>query len=184
MSFEVENKYPAPNLAQIRARLVELGAQFSPPIEQVDRYYAHPARDFAQTDEALRLRRIGDENRITYKGPKIDKATKTRKELELPLSAGAEGLAQWSDMLESLGFRAVAEVRKTRTPGHFTWQGHEIEAALDQVDRAGTFVEIETCAEQDELPAAQAAIASLALALGLPSPERRSYLEMVLANSA
>jgi adenylate cyclase, class 2 len=180
MAFEVENKYCALDLNAIRGRLTALGAQFGDPFEQVDRYYAHPARDFAATDEALRLRRVADENRITYKGPKIDRATKTRRELELPLASGAAGFAQWSEMLEALGFRPVAEVQKTRTTGHFLWHERAIEAALDQVLGAGDFVEIETSAEAEDLPAAQQAITALAEALGLASPERRSYLEMVL----
>jgi adenylate cyclase, class 2 len=180
MAFEVENKYRAADLGQIRERLAALGAQFGQPFEQVDRYYAHPSRDFAATDEALRLRRVGEENRITYKGPKLDRATKTRRELELPLAAGAAGFAQWGEMLEALSFRPVAEVKKTRTTGHFSWEGRDIEAALDQVEGAGSFVEIETSAEAADLPAAQQAISSLAAALGLYAPERRSYLEMVL----
>ena len=35
--FEVENKYPVADLAGIRQRLVALGAEFSAPIEQIDR---------------------------------------------------------------------------------------------------------------------------------------------------
>ena len=44
-----------------------------------------PCRDFAQTDEALRIRTVGDTSFVTYKGPKLDATTKTRRELELPL---------------------------------------------------------------------------------------------------
>ena len=59
-----------------------LAARFHDPAEQVDRYFAHPCRDFARTDEALRLRRDGDDVAITWKGPRIDAATKTRRESE------------------------------------------------------------------------------------------------------
>ena len=70
--------------------MIELGATIEPPVVQVDQYFAHPARDFAQTDEALRLRRVGKQNFITYKGSKIDATTKTRREIELPLAPGEE----------------------------------------------------------------------------------------------
>ena len=52
------------------------------PAEQVDTYFSHPARDFAATDEALRIRSIDQENFVTYKGPKLDATTKTRREID------------------------------------------------------------------------------------------------------
>ena len=70
---------------------------------EVDRYFNHPARDFAETDEALRIRRIGPVNRITYKGPRVDTVTKTRQELELPLVEGEKSAADWITLLEKLG---------------------------------------------------------------------------------
>jgi adenylate cyclase class IV len=53
MLYEVENKFPVPDLAAVEQRLSAFGAQFGEAIEQVDHYFAHPVRDFAQTDEAL-----------------------------------------------------------------------------------------------------------------------------------
>ena len=69
MKLEVEQKYRIENPAALRARLVALGAEFAPAVRQVDAYFNHPARDFAQTDEAFRIRSIGGENYLTYKGP-------------------------------------------------------------------------------------------------------------------
>src|SRR5689334_8755809 len=103
MHYEVEQKFPLPNTANTEAKLAELGAQFEPPIEQIDHYFRHPSRDFATTDEALRLRQVGPENFITYKGPKIDPATKTRRELELPLTDGPKTFAQFTELLGALG---------------------------------------------------------------------------------
>src|ERR1700688_1176895 len=103
MHFEVEQKFrirePAAWLANLKAR-----HGLGEPEVQVDRYYAHPARDFAQTDEALRIRRIGQANYVTYKGPKLDTTTKTRRELELPLAPGDAGAAGFAELLEALGF--------------------------------------------------------------------------------
>ena len=39
------------------SRLEELGGEYQAELRQVDSYFAHPARDFAVTDEALRIRR-------------------------------------------------------------------------------------------------------------------------------
>ena len=122
MQYEVENKFPVTDLSRLTEQLEALGAQFDEVIDQVDMYFAHPVRDFAVTDEALRIRRIGDTNLITYKGPKIDQATKTRRELELPLAAGAERVEQYAELLVALGFRTVAEVRKRRRTGQLDWQ--------------------------------------------------------------
>src|SRR4029453_19590505 len=79
--WEVELKFPLSDPAEVWARVAGLGVKFGPAVEQVDQYFNHPAREFAVTDEALRLRQVGVENCVTYKGPKIDKSTKTRQEI-------------------------------------------------------------------------------------------------------
>ncbi len=181
MTYEVEQKFPLRDAADVESRLAALGGFFSDPFEQVDRYFAHPARDFAQTDEALRIRRTGDENRITYKGPKLDATTKTRHELELPLAPGAQAAEDFSTLLLALGFRRVAEVKKRRRSMMLSWQGIEVQVVLDEVERVGRFVELEIAADASRVDAAKACLASLAQTLGLASSERRSYLELLLA---
>ncbi len=180
MKYEVEMKFPAADLAVLEGRLSGLGAAISAPQPEVDVYFAHPARNFAQTDEALRLRRKGGSFFITYKGPKIDAATKTRREIELPLAADETGFQAWFGLLEALGFAAVGEVRKSRRKAKIDWQGRTVEASLDEVERLGTFVELELIAEADGLDAARVCIASLAERLGLAGSERRSYLELLM----
>ena len=88
MPYEVELKFPVADPQSLANKLTAMGATILPAQEEVDLYFAHPSRDFVQTDEALRLRRKGDANCITYKGPKIDATTKTRREIELPLTSG------------------------------------------------------------------------------------------------
>jgi adenylate cyclase class 2 len=185
MQLEVEQKYPVTDHAQLRTQLSALGCLFHAPLEQADLYFAHPARNFKDTDEALRLRRGvaeggSDDVRITYKGPKLDSTTKTRREIELPIS-GAHGYEQYRELLEVLGFRAVMEVRKTRTPGTIEWDGAEIEVALDDVAGLGTFIELEILSSAEELNAAKQRLASLAARMGLSQSERRGYLDLLLA---
>jgi adenylate cyclase class 2 len=181
MQYEVENKFAAVQLARVVEQLEGLGAEFRDVIEQVDIYFAHPVRNFAETDEALRIRCIGETNLVTYKGPKIDKATKTRREIELPLATGTERVEDYSELLVALGFRKVAEVSKRRRGGRVQWNQWSVELALDEVAELGQYVELEIVVEQEQLPAAQSALLELAAHLSLPQPERRSYLEMVLA---
>ena len=180
MQYEVENKFPVATLEEVVQQLTELGAVFRDVIEQADVYFAHPVRNFAETDEALRIRQVGETNLVTYKGPRIDKATKTRREIELPLAPGSKHVADYTTLFEELGFRTVAVVSKQRRGGHLTWNQWSVELALDEVDGLGQFVELEIVVEQDRLPAAQQAVLELAAHLGLPEPERRSYLEMIL----
>ncbi len=181
MYLEVEQKFRVSDWTDLERRLVGLGAVIEEPVAQRDLYFAHPSRDFAQTDEALRIRRVGERNFVTYKGPKLDSTTKTRRELELPLASGDEAAARFAELLAALGFRLVREVRKQRRRAIVRWQGREIEAALDEVDGVGRFAELELQADEAEADTARALLASLAAELHLDRPERRSYLELLLA---
>jgi adenylate cyclase class 2 len=188
--YEVELKFRVEDPAALDRKLIALAARFRDPVTQVDRYFAHPSRDFVRTDEALRLRQTGDDVAITWKGPRIDTATKTRRELELdlaPLSpaagrppGGAATIERWTELLEALGFRRVREVVKRRRPARVPWQGAEVDVAVDELAGLGTFLELEILARQGELPQARGCLESLARELGCTDPERRSYLELVL----
>jgi adenylate cyclase class 2 len=181
MKIEVEHKYRVADAEALNAKLAALNASVDQPQLQVDAYFAHPARDFAQTDEALRIRRVGQQNYVTYKGPKLDAATKTRREIELPLPPGDFGAAAFAELLTSLGFRPVREVRKLRRRVEIAWEGHHVDAAMDEVEGLGSFIELELAVDESDVPAAKACLASLAQRLELRDGERRSYLELLLA---
>lgn len=180
-AFEVELKFRVPDFMALQAELLQRGARSTGSKLQIDRYFNHPSRDFAQTDEALRLRLDGDRPRITYKGPKIDKETKTRKEIELPIGETLDDHDQMSEMLTLLGFREVATVRKKRETFELAAHGLPIEVALDKVDEVGSFVEIEGAADEDSIDQVRQIIQGLASDFGLNAPERRSYLELLLS---
>jgi adenylate cyclase class 2 len=181
MHFEVEQKFPVADLTAVRQQLTELGAACGEPVLEVECYFAHPARDFGQTDEALRIRRAGSANFITYKGPKLDASTKTRRELELPLADEEEAARQFAELLVTLGFRPLPEVRKRRRRAKVRWQAESVEVTLDDVEGVGLFVELELMVAEEAVEGAKACLASLAARLGLSGSERRSYLELLLA---
>jgi adenylate cyclase, class 2 len=180
MRYEVEMKFPVADMAVLESRLVELGAAIAAAQTEVDVYFAHPAHDFTRTDEALRIRRKGPANFLTYKGPKIDATTKTRREIDLPLPPDEESARAWTGLLEALQFTVAGEVRKSRRKAHVVWQGRGVEVSLDDVFGLGQFAELELIAEADGVEAARACVASLAEALKLTGGERRSYLELLL----
>jgi adenylate cyclase class 2 len=185
MGFEVEVKYRTDDHAGLLARLRALGAEAEAEVTQEDAYLGHPARDFGQTNEALRIRRIGESNRVTYKGPRRGGPTKTREEIELGFDAGGPAFEQLLRMFTNLGFRPVAVVRKSRTPFHLEYRGRRVEVALDVAEGLGNFAEVEAlAASEDDLAAAQAAVLELSRELGLSEVEPRSYLRMHLERGA
>jgi adenylate cyclase class 2 len=185
MSFEVEQKFRADGHDEVARRLREMGAREGSRVEQEDLYLAHPARDFAATDEALRLRRVGEANAVTYKGPKRAGPTKTREEVEVPFVPGPSGFAGMRRVFEALGFRPVAAIRKVRTPYRLEAGGRPVEVVLDEAEGLGRFVEVETIASGEaDLAAAQGAVLELAGRLGLSEVEPRSYLRMSLEREA
>jgi adenylate cyclase class 2 len=117
---------------------------------------------------------------LTYKGPKLDKETKTRKEIEVPLADGEAAAKQCLEMLRSLGYRPTATVHKRRTVYHTEYAGFDLEICFDEVSDVGLFVELEIVAPDDQLEAARSAVKDLASQLGLGGSERRSYLELWL----
>lgn len=178
--YEVEIKSPIADVTAFTSLLEEIGAEPVGIREELDIYFSHPARDFAKTDEALRVRKIGHEASLTYKGPKIDAQSKTRREIELAL-AGQQPEQTATALLEALGFRPVMEVRKERRLFRLTWEGYPVLLSIDIVQGLGTYTELEAHVAEAEVARARDALLRLAAALRLTSTERRSYLELLLA---
>ncbi|MDG5759509.1 class IV adenylate cyclase [Natronococcus sp. A-GB1] len=177
--YEVEVKVPA-DLEAVRARLDGLEATATGAVVQADTYYDAPHRSFPETDEALRIRteRLEDdpdETRLTYKGPLVDDASKSREEVETAVGDGEKVDA----VLTKLGFEPAATVRKERE--RFELEGYTI--TLDSVDDVGEYVEVETeVDDESELENAREGAFDVLERLGLDSDDqlRTSYLELLL----
>lgn len=186
--WEVEQKFHLHDSPSLQAVLEELQFSQTGLEHHRDTYWQHPSRDFRQSDEAFRIRRVNDQACVTYKGPRRrgagGAAVKTREEIELDIGAGQ--FDEWSQMLTRLGFAAQPTVVKSRSiyqSSHVVWS--DIVVAVDTVQRLGDFVEIELLVRAEEqLSEAQARIAQLAGQLGLVHHQPHSYLTQLLALDA
>jgi adenylate cyclase class 2 len=178
--LEIEMKFPVPDLAELEARLTPLGARQTDARQEIDHYLNAPDRDFAVTDEALRVRRVGAGNFVTYKGPKVDVQTKTRTEIEVPLAEGPDVADAIIRLLHCLGYRSVATVSKQRRTYQLTRLRFAVAICLDDVVGLGTYAELEIIGPEERLDEARVVLLQLAAELGLAHSERRSYLELLL----
>ena len=181
--LEVEVKYRLPNPAAVEARLRAGQAKQVADHTEADHYMNAPDRDFARTDEALRLRRIGEQNFVTYKGPRHDSTSKTRTEIEVPCPPGDAAAESFLKLFRALGYRPTAVVRKRRRIYEWSRDGFTVHACLDDVDGVGRFVELEIVADDAQYEAAKATVLQVAAELDLGPTERRSYLEQSLGRA-
>ncbi len=181
--LEIEMKCPVADFSLVEQCLARWGIASGDSHQEADHYFNAPDRDFASTDEALRLRRIGPHNLVTYKGPRQATTAKTRVEVEVPLEDGEAAAQDCGRLLQLLGYRPVAIVRKQRICYHLERAGFGLEIALDQVEDLGCFVEVEIRAPEENRDAAQKVLLQVLAELNLTVTERRSYLELLLARA-
>ncbi len=179
--LEIEQKYAHADFAALEQRLAEWGLPQAEEHTEADHYLNAPDRDFARTDEAFRLRRIGETNYLTYKGPKRADVVKVRTELEVRLPDGEQAAMDFLQLFSHLGYRPVAIVRKHRRTYKMTRGGFDLTICLDEVEKLGRFAEVEVLAPENQREAARTVLSEIAAALGLSEVERRSYLSMLLA---
>lgn len=206
--YEVELKVRADH-ETVRQRLETLGATREARVHQVDTYYDAPHRDFAETDEALRIRRESvidtDSTRARQSDDKPDESeTDGLSQSTGPNLSGQSTLTykgplvdettktreEWElevadattldQVLHELGFTAVARVEKDRT----RYRVEEYTITLDTVADLGEFVEIEGEAVASAVESVRAGAFSLLEQLHLDPADgiRTSYLELLLAN--
>lgn len=171
--IEFELKAKVDDLGDVREALVAHGARRDGAREEHDVYYNHPSRDFAVTDEALRVRYAAGSAVMTYKGAKLPGTRlKAREELNLAVEDGNV----LETVLARLGFGVTAVVMKRRE----LWTLGDASVALDEVESLGTFAEVEILGDA-EGGETEERVHRLAHALGITGPAiTASYLELVL----
>lgn len=172
--LEVELKVRVLSLDPVRDALARIGALSKGKVHEHDIFYNAPHRDFAKTDEAVRIRYTDNHAVVTYKGPKIRKfGLKAREELNFAVESGEA----FGTMLERLGFFRTIEVNKWREE----YRLGQVLVCLDDVEGLGTFAEIEVIAE-DGGSNPEEVIGAVAREIGVTGkPILESYLEMLLA---
>lgn len=171
--IEVEVKVRADH-SKVRSILQKLGAIKIGVENQSDTYFAAPYRDFAKTDEALRIRSLDGRAVLTYKGPKLDKVSKTREELETPVDG-----AITAKIFHALGFMEAGAVHKKRE----IFRAGEIIVCLDTVEGLGEFLEVELdVTGEKDIKSSREQLFEFLSKLGVNEKDsiRTSYLEMVL----
>lgn len=182
--YEVELKVEAGH-ETIRRRLDECGGSRGETVRQVDTYYNAPDRDFAQTDEALRIREQSTPAKpesdvfLTYKGPLVDSTSKTREEAETAVA----DVDSMDDILSGLGYVAAATVRKDRE----RYALEDCVVTLDSVDGLGEYVEVEYdgaggITEEADIDDARERVRALLGRLNIDPDThiQESYLELLL----
>ncbi len=174
--LEVEVKFRCGNQGELRERLRESGAKLVDVVDMVDVYLQHPCRNFAETDEALRVRfyrsslRHEESVELTYKGPRLEGWAKSRVELVVKVR-DFEGILE---VLKSLGFTEVARIVKHRE--FYELEG--VEVSLDRVEGLGDFVELE------DRGVGAGGLRRVAERLGLSEVVHETYLELYLKSRA
>ncbi len=171
--WEVEVKHCHGDFGPLRKTLKAMGALPQTPWEEEDTYYRHPQRDFAQTGEVLRVRRVKGETLLCYKGPRQDGPAKVKREIEVHVEGKEIGI-----LLLALGFSQGMTISKTRELWTVMYTHQECRVCLDDAHGLGHFVELEVVVPKEDISWAQRKVIALATELGLGDREERSYLRM------
>lgn len=92
--IEVELKVPFKGREQLENRLIEIGFAKGNLVKEIDAYFDNQDDQIKDGDGALRTRSCVDlstntaEHFMTYKGPKMDAVSMTRKEFEMQIEDG------------------------------------------------------------------------------------------------
>lgn len=180
--IEVEIKIKIKDANLVEENLQKLGFSKGDFVKEADLYFDNQDHQIKNSDSALRIR--SSENItlnqntyfLTYKGPKLDQVSNTRKELEIQIEEGQKG----KEILMSLGYSLIYPVIKTRQ--HY--QLGKITACLDQVENLGIFLEMEVIVPSEcEKENALEQLFSFLQKLGFRPEDvvKTSYLTMLLS---
>jgi adenylate cyclase class 2 len=185
LTQEVEAKARVNDLEELARKVERIGGKFVKEVTQEDLYFRHPFRDLKERDEALRLRKEGENYTLTFKGRRVGSGAKIREELEVKVS----DYRKMIKLLERLEFEKSFIIRKRRK--EFILDN--IVIALDSVKGLGEFVEMEGIvaekgkeAELSRMKNLKTELFNLADRLGISREQltTKSYLELLTSKSS
>jgi adenylate cyclase class 2 len=139
MPNEVEIKFLAPDLAALREKLRAAGfREQTPRTHEMNVLYDFPDRSLRSRGELLRIRKYGDQSKITHKAPGTAGKHKSRVETETEVKDGAA----LERIFAALGLAEVFRYEKFRSE----WTDGQGDVVLDETP-IGNVAEIEGPAE-------------------------------------
>lgn len=130
-TLEIEMRFKADE--DMKEKLMFLGAKVTNKLHQIDTYFKH-SKD-KNRDLLIRIRREGDQSKLTFKG-----STKDKEDIAWP---EWENEIQNPDALEQLfltnGIIKLCTINKKRTSYNY----NNLEINYDVISELGTFVEVE-----------------------------------------
>jgi adenylate cyclase, class 2 len=158
---EVEVKYLVTDEVALLAALAEHGIALSEPVRQDDQAYAPSSWRYGMSKRGVpfaRLRTQAGRHVFTVKRPMSNELACLEHETVVA------DRGQMHDALLSMGFTPTVQIIKTRRVG--VWGAVTI--CVDAVDGLGTFLELETMAQEDEAGAVtQERLHKQVMALGI-----------------
>ncbi|MEK7586712.1 MAG: class IV adenylate cyclase [Patescibacteria group bacterium] len=144
---EIEIKLKVDNFEEIEKKLKERGCILSQPISQHDVIYSQKGskKEFEQANEGdviIRIRHLKDSAQLNLKQQRSGEMDNLEYETEV------KDPKEMHKILETLGWKPVVEVKKLRRKGKLG----EYEICLDQVEKLGTFIELEKLTADDADP--------------------------------
>lgn len=142
---EIEVKAKVSNLGFIKNELIKRGCTFSEPLIQKDRVYLHNSIEFPDIKRGTVILRIRDSNGkfiITLKKQLENELDNIEREIMV------DSPEQADEILKYMDFHEVVKVSKKRIKCKY----NGLEICLDEVDRLGSFIEVEKLTlEEDSL---------------------------------
>ena len=146
--IEVEVKVLVKCIKVIEEKLKKAGFIKAKCVKESDVYFDNSRNEIKNNDQALRIRSCKDLTEdvetcfLTFKGPKMDTISMTRKELEMQVESPEVA----KEIFASLGYTQIYPVIKHRQYYH----KNTITACLDQVEGLGDFLEFEIVVNRED----------------------------------
>lgn len=145
-------------------RAIDMGIVFDDPIIQEDTTYESKIPIDNPEWNIFRIRKQGNRTILTMKY-KASSRSQDNHERETIISNDKEV----ADMLGRVGYSVGVHIRKTRRKAQFK----DLELCLDEIDKLGTFIEVEKLAdEQADVDKIQSELWQLLLDLGVSPNDR------------